>query len=189
MLCTYIYARDSPQFTPLAPGGVNLCILLFISQYAQLREGALWVPLLRSTPLTKIGVLYPRGTPLGVCLGQTFYPHCRLALTCCAQFCERRSAILASGCLSVPRGDPKWESIPPLLPGKSPEGSRKNGRDPCYRETLSGKPKTATWEGAISPRTQTQQGGYPKTASTEPGPGKTRGNPVLDPPKLQEKTK
>ena len=85
MLCTYIYARDSPQFTPLAPGGVNLCILLFISQYAQLREGALWVPLLRSTPLTKIGVLYPRGTPSGVCLGQTFYPHCRLALTCCAQ--------------------------------------------------------------------------------------------------------
>ena len=23
MLCTYIYARDSPQFTPLAPGGIK----------------------------------------------------------------------------------------------------------------------------------------------------------------------
>ena len=143
MLCTYIYARDSPQFTPLAPGGVNLCILLFISQYAQLREGALWVPLLRSTPLTKIGVLYPRGTPLGVCLGQTFYPHCRLALTCCAQFCERRSAILASGCLSVPRGDPKWESTPPPLAWEVPRGEPQKRKRPLLQigKACLGNPK------------------------------------------------
>ena len=142
MLCTYIYARDSPQFTPLAPGGVNLCILLFISQYAQLREGALWVPLLRSAPHTKIGVLYPRGTPLGVCLGQTFYPHCRLALTCCAQFCERRSAILASGCLSVPRGDPKWESPPPPSCLGSPQrGTAKTEETPATGKPCLGNPK------------------------------------------------